>query len=65
LSKPAVQISQFALQVCHTVFEIGIFFSEGFGNFQIIAAVPAHGGIIVDILGAKRATHDNEPRYAC
>jgi len=64
LSKSAVQVSQLALQVGHALFELGIFFNQRFGNLQIIAAVPAYGGIVVNFLGAKRATHDYQPRYA-
>jgi hypothetical protein len=64
LSKSAVQIGQLALQIGHALLELGIFFSQGFWDFQIVTAVTANGSIVVDIFGAKRATHDNEPRNA-
>jgi len=65
LNKSAAQVRQLALQVGDALFELGIFFNQGIGDFQIIAAVPAYGRIVVDFLGAKRATHDYQPRYAC
>jgi hypothetical protein len=55
--KSALKLSQFPLQGRHAVLELRIFGDQRFRNLQIVAAMAAHGSIVANVFGTKRATH--------
>lgn len=59
---PGLQAFELGLELAYLLLQLLVLGQQRFRNPHVIAAVPAHRGLVADFLGAERTLHDG-PGY--